>query len=204
MEILFIVCPYVTRHRLGSFPHCWTTFDHRCCFPSDSVPICLPLSLSVCFCPVRPPPPFSVNSLCSEVRLSGHPLPPLSVKQPVFSAFGCLVAPFRRSPLFLSTGLVLCFRCGSATCIMLRPPASLSICLLRLSPSASILSVHLLGSVSFLWVPLSSAASGLFCPCLSALVALCVSVRLCPSTSEAPPSFSVIVSAPSFQLQMEG
>lgn len=79
MEILFIVCPYVTRHRLGSFPHCWTTFDHRCCFPSVSVPICLPLLLSVCFCPVRPPPPFSVNSLCSQVRLSGRPLPPLSV-----------------------------------------------------------------------------------------------------------------------------
>lgn len=107
MEILFIVCPYVTRHRLGSFPHCWTTFDHRCCFPSDSVPICLPLSLSVCFCPVRPPPPFSVNSLCSQVRLSGHPLPPLSVKQPVFSAFGCLVAPFRR---FLLTACVLSAR----------------------------------------------------------------------------------------------
>lgn len=146
MEILFIVCPYVTRHRLGSFPHCWTTFDHRCCFPSVSVPICLPLSLSVCFCPVRPPPPFSVNSLCSQVRLSGRPLPPLSCFCPpsLFSVSLVAVLPascsvhlrrfpsaysaFRRLlPSCPSTSLVLFPFCGSLS-VVLFPACFVPVC----------------------------------------------------------------------------
>ena len=129
MEILFIVHPCVTRHRLGAFltvgPPLTTAFVLRL-FPSPSAYLCCSPSAAV----LSDHRHRSLLTACVvlSVRVSGHPLLPLSV---------CFCPP----------SLVLCF-----SCVML--PASFYIRLSRFpsvylhhSPSVSTLSVHLLGSL---------------------------------------------------------
>ena len=143
MEILFIVCPYVARHRLGSFPHCWTTLDCRCHFPSISVPVCLPLLLSICFCPVWPPPSFCQPVLSSAFRFLVthfcHSLP-VSVHLPCsLSVLVVSVLPASFC-IHLSRFPSVCFCHSLSTSVILRlvpscPPTSLVLCFPSVGPS---------------------------------------------------------------------